>query len=274
MNHQTFDERMRKQVQAESFTPSAHAQQRLQQAMRKGASVMGRNTGRIAWRRIMAYAVVAAMAAAVILVIQPPSDQWNRSAVTSEHLTAPTPIPVTVPEAFFEVSVSNRMLSTKATFSNHTGDIWLIKWNAEPTISAQDTKEPTDLIWLETGITFTDDASWKLAGGWNEQTLATEWDYTAYRVADRMLHWIEGEWLLPGSEGYEEQQMLIEDAFVNGALILSPGDWPDGTSGEMQLVLPDSFQKEHPEMDPLTYYAQKGLLIPEAQGQGVVSAQP
>ncbi|MBP3646427.1 MAG: hypothetical protein J6K55_08375 [Clostridia bacterium] len=274
MNHQTFDERMRKQVQAESFTPSVHAQQRLQQAMRKGAAVMGRNTGRIAWRRIMAYTVVAAMAAAVILVIQPPSDQWNRSAVTSEHLTAPTPIPVTVPEAFFEVSVSNRMLNTKATFSNHTGDIWLIKWNAEPAISAQDMKEPTDLIWLETGITFRDDASWKLAGGWNEQTLETEWDYTAYRVADKMLHWIEGEWLLPGSEGYEEQQMLIEDAFVNGALILSPGDWPDGTSGEMQLVLPDSFQKEHPEMDPLTYYAQKGLLIPDAQGQGVASAHP
>ena len=54
--------------------------------------------------------------------------------------------------------------------------------------------------------------------------------------------------------------MLIEDAFVNGALILAPGDWPEGTSGEMQLVLPDGYQQEHPEMDALTYYMQNGLL--------------
>lgn len=274
MNHQTFDERVCTKAHNESFTPSAEAQQHLRQAMRKGASVMGGKTSRFSWKKAVAYAAVAAMAAAVFLAFQPPADQWNRSVLTSGQEAVATPIPVTIPEAFFETSVSSRMLHTKATFANHTGDIWLIKWNAEPTVSVQQTKEPTDLIWLETGITFTDDTSWKLAGGWNEQTLETEWDYIAYRVADKMLHWIEGEWLLPGSEGYEEQQMLIEDAFVNGALILAPGDWPEGTSGEMQLVLPDSFSREHPEMDALSYYAQKGLLLPEARGQGTTAAQP
>lgn len=271
--NQTFDKRMRKQAQSESFTASARSQQLLKQAMLKGASSMGGKHSGAAWRRILAYTAVAAMAVAVIYMIQPPSDRWSRSAITSEHETIPTPVPVTVPEADFELSVANRMLQAQATFSNHTGDIWLLHWNAEPQVGVQRVKEATDLIWLETGISFTDEASWKLAGGWQEQPVEAEWDYTAYRVADKLLHWVEDEWLLPGSEGYEEQQMLIEDAFVNGALILSPGDWPEGTSGEMQLVLPDSFQKEHPEMDALSYYVQTGILIVEAQGQGVAAAQ-
>jgi len=273
MNHQMFDESMKKRAKAECFSASAQAQQHLQQAMRKGAAHMGAKRGRMAWRRILAYTAVAAMAAAVVLMIQPPADQWNRSAITSEHETVPTPVPVTVPQADFSVSVSNRTLHAQAAFSNHTGDIWLIHWNAEPQLSVQRLSEATDLIWLETGISFTDEASWKLSGGWQAQPVEAEWDYTAYRVAAKLLHWVEGEWLLPGSEGYEQQQMLIEDAFVNGALILSPGEWPEGTSGEMQLVLPDSFQQEHPEMDALSYYVQTGLLVGEAQGQGTAAAQ-
>ena len=273
MNHQAFDAQMKQRAQKEVLTVNAEAQQRFQLAMQAGAQRMNQSRGRISWQRVLAVSAAVAMIAAAFFLIQPPSDQFNRTAVTSDQTIWNTPVPVTVPECTVSLSVSNRMMHAEATLSNHTGDIWLMQWDAQPIRSAQKVAGPTGLIWLETGIAFSDHASWKLTGGWEEQPAQALWTFTGYRVAEKMLHWIEGEWLLPGSEGYDAQQMLIEDAFANGALILAQGDWPEGTSGEMQLVLPDSFQQEHPEMDALSYYVQTGVLIKEAQGQGISTVQ-
>jgi len=273
MDHQAFDARMKQRAQRETFTANADAQQRFQQAIRTGALRMNQHHGRISWQRMLAGLAAAAMIVAAIFLIQPPSDQFKHSAVVADHDLMATPVPVTVPECTVSLSVSNRMMHAEATLSNHTGDIWLMQWNAQPIRSAQKVAGPTGLIWLETDITFSDHASWKLAGGWEEQPEQARWTFTGYRVAEKLLHWIDGEWLLPGNEGYEEQQALIEDAFANGALILAPGDWPEGTSGEMQLVLPDQFQQEHPEMDALSYYVQTGVLVKEAQGQGISTVQ-
>ena len=38
------------------------------------------------------------------------------------------------------------------------------------------------------------------------------------------------------------------------------GDWPEGKSGEMQLVLPDSYRAAYPETDALEYYTKIGAL--------------
>ena len=261
MQHQTFDEKMRLRAQNERFTPSARAQQKLEEAMRKGAIGMAKEERhRQRWPRAAAFAALAAMMLLMVVMERPPNDQWDKRAVLSAQEISATPLPVTVPEGELHMTVENRMLRAEANFSNHTGDIWLIQWNAEPSTSVERISAPTDLIWLETGITFTDTASWKMFSQWEEQSAQSEWGYTGHRVDAKVLHWIEGEWLLPGEEGYEEQQMLIEDAFANGALILAPGDWPEGTSGEMQLVLPDSYQREHPEMDALSYYTLNGML--------------
>lgn len=273
MNHQAFDERMKQRTQKESFTASAEAQKRFQYAVQAGAQHMNQSPAANPWQRWLALSAAVAMIAVFGFFIQPPSDQFSSSAVVSDQNLMPTPVPVTVPECEVSLSVSNRTMQARAKLSNHTGDIWLMQWDAQPSRSAQQLAGPTGLIWLETGITFVDYASWKLTGGWEEQPAQALWTFTGYRVEEKMLHWIEGEWLLPGSEGYEAQQMLIEDAFANGALILAPGDWPEGTSGEMQLVLPDSFQRAHPEMDALSYYVQTGVLVKEAQGQGMVSVQ-
>lgn len=273
MNHQAFDARMKQRAQKEVLTASAEAQQRFQLAMQAGAQRMKQGRGQRSWQRVLAVSTAVAMIAAAIFLIQPPSDQFNRSAVSSDQTIWNTPVPVTVPECTVGITVSNRTLHAEATLSNHTGDIWLMQWEAQPMGNVQKLAGPTGLIWLETGITFTDHASWKLTGGWEEQPAQAQWAFTGYRVEEKLLHWIEGEWLMPGSDGYEEQQMLIEDAFANGALILAPGDWPEGTSGEMQLVLPDRFQQENPSMDALSYYVQSGVLVKAAQGQGIVSEQ-
>ena len=273
MNHHAFDAQMRRKAQQETLTASADSQRRFQQAMQKGATQMNQRSSHPWKLRAAAYAASVMMIAAAIWIIQPPSDRFNRSAVTSEHSVWATTVPVTVPECKVSLSVSNRTLHAEAQLANHTGEIWLIQWNADPGENAHRMQDPTQLIWLETGITLTDQAGWRLSSGWEEQLAQAEWHFKGYRVSAQILHWIEGEWLLPGAEGYAEQQMLIEDAFENGALILAPGDWPEGTSGEMQLVLPDSYQKEHPETDALSYYVQAGLVVLEAQEHGVATVQ-
>lgn len=260
MQNQTFDQRMRQKAQGERWGASAQAQGRLEKAMRKGVQQQKPAAASNGWPRAIAWAAAAAAVVLMIIMIHPPADLTDGSAVLSAVGLGPTPVPVTVPQGTVDFTVENRMLKAQATFSNHTGDIWLIAWSADPSGDVRSVLEPTELIWLETGITFRDHADWRLNGQWTEKAEETKWHFEGYRVAAEVLHWIEGEWLLPGSEGYEEQQMLIEDAFVNGALILAPGDWPEGTSGEMQLVLPDGYQQEHPEMDALTYYMQNGLL--------------
>ncbi len=244
-----FDEQMRLRAQREPLTASPQARKKLAAAMQAG-----RQTTQRTWHRPI-FAAGAALAVVILqlVFIQPPLDPTPQAAILAQPDEMASPVPVTEIEARMELALENRELHATATFANHTGDIWLIRWWAQPECEMQVAHQPTKLIWLETGITFEDCAEWLPM----EQTACSvNWGYEAYRVSASVLHWLDGDWLLPGQEGYEEQQDLIEEAFQTGALILCVGDWPDGTSGEMQLVLPDS-QKG---VDPIPYYVQAGCI--------------
>ena len=117
---------------------------------------------------------------------------------------------------------------------------------------------------LEPGASCTDRAAWPAEG---EE--APAWRYTAYRVAAGVLHWMDGDWLRPGEDGYAAQQELITDAYENGALVLAPGDWENGMAGEMALVLPDAMGN----VSALETYLTAGLLVEESGGEARMGAE-
>ena len=84
-----------------------------------------------------------------------------------------------------------------------------------------------------------------------------------YRVDADVLHWMDGDWLRPGEEGYAAQQALITDAYENGALVLAPGNWENGMAGPMALVLPDALGN----ISSLETYLAAGLIVQESGGE-------
>lgn len=259
MNDRRFDERVRAKTQKEVFTPTLEAEGKLAQAMREGTAEWALQPRKKVVSLRRAAASAAAVAAVLMLVfLQPFSDSklgGERQMTAAQP--AFTPIPVTVPEVFINAMQTGACLDTSAAFSNHTGDIWIIQWNLG--LKRDDHPQrtlPVKTIWLETGITYTDhEPVWYEEGDW-PSPVQVHCRYQAYRVTAKILHWMDGEWLRPGQEGYAEQQSLMEDALAAGAIILYPGDWPEGESGEMTLLLPDSLSQE----DPLAYYAENGML--------------
>ena len=143
-------------------------------------------------------------------------------------------------------------------FFNDTQDIWLVSWSVDT--AADMLESPDELIWLEPGASCTDYAAWPVEG---EQETPT-WQYTAYRVDADVLHWMDGDWLRPGEEGYAAQQALITDAYENGALVLAPGNWENGMAGPMALVLPDALGN----ISSLETYLAAGLIVQESGGSG------
>ena len=79
-----------------------------------------------------------------------------------------------------------------------------------------------------------------------------------------VLHWMDGDWLRPGEDGYAAQQALITDAYENGALVLAPGNWENGMAGPMALVLPDALGN----VSALETYLAAGLIVQESGGAG------
>lgn len=146
----------------------------------------------------------------------------------------------------------------EARFFNDTQDIWLVSWSVD---TASEMLEPPDeLIWLEPGASCVDQAAWPVEGE-QEQPV---WRYTAYRVTADVLHWMDGDWLRPGEDGYAAQQALITDAYENGALVLAPGNWENGMAGPMALVLPDALGN----VSALETYLAAGLIVQESGGAG------
>ena len=146
----------------------------------------------------------------------------------------------------------------EARFFNDTQDIWLVSWSVD---TASEMLEPPDeLIWLEPGASCVDQAAWPVEGE-PEQPV---WRYTAYRVTADVLHWMDGDWLRPGEDGYAAQQALITDAYENGALVLAPGNWENGMAGPMALVLPDALGN----VSALETYLAAGLIVQESGGAG------
>lgn len=268
MKHDAFDESLRRRAREETFEVSAQADARVTRAIRRGMRA-NRKTQRATWAVPMTVAVAACAIAAVVWLTQPITDRTVSIEADFSSRVFETILPLT--NGTEEENEKNSDIATDASaavergvwraearFSNDTEDIYLVSWSVD---GAVDLLEPPDeLIWLEPGASCTDYAAWPVEG---EQETPV-WQYTAYRVTADMLHWMDGDWLRPGEEGYAAQQALITDAYENGALVLAPGDWENGMAGPMALVLPDAMGN----ISPLETYLAAGLVVEESGKTG------
>lgn len=267
-----FDEQLRKMAQEERWTPSAKARAELCQAMRTGAP---HAPGKRRWHLPALAAGLAAAAVLVALAFRPPMDVQTGGLLSTQQqdgfvlADGETPLPVTVPEGKINILSAEKGVSAQATFTNQTADIWLLQWDAQLLADASQTRAAMPLIWLEAGVSFTDQAEWTLSEALPGGQARVEWSYTAYRVTADILQWLDEEWLTPGQEGYEEQQDLIQAAYEARAIILSAGNWPVGSAGEMRLVLPDGCEEE----DVLDYYVRIGALEKAQTHREVVAGE-
>ena len=268
MKHDAFDESLRRRAQEELFEISAEADARVARAIRRGMRV-DRKPQRATWAAPLTAAVAACAIAALVWLTQPITDRTVSIEADFSSQVFETVLPLT--NGTEEEDEKNSDIATDASaavergvwraearFSNDTQDIYLVSWSVD---GAADLLEPPDeLIWLEPGASCTDYAAWPVEG---EQETPV-WRYTAYRVTADMLHWMDGDWLRPGEEGYAAQQALITDAYENGALVLAPGDWENGMAGPMALVLPDAMGNT----SPLETYLAAGLVVEESGKTG------
>ncbi len=262
MKHDPFDEALRSRAQAERFDTSPEADARLERAIRRGLRARPRPT-RLA--PLMAGAA-ACLAAAALWLTQPPADRVSGNAPTAAPARFETVLPLAsgAQEVRSEAhaTVENGVWRAEASFSNGSQEIYLVSWSVDTDETLLEA--PDALIWLEPGASCTDRAAWPAEG---EE--APAWRYTAYRVAAGVLHWMDGDWLRPGEDGYAAQQALITDAYENGALVLAPGDWENGMAGEMALVLPDAMGN----VSALETYLTAGLLVEESGGEARMGAE-
>jgi len=264
-----FDRQMRLKTQKERWTASAEARTQLMRTMETAAGKGPQRAKGTRWSAAVLAAGAACAAIALAALTLPRKDILNEEGALHE------PVNVMVlaqgdkqpirPEAALHVTASEAAICAEAVFRNQTEDIWLLRWSAR--LPGETEYRTSPLIWLETGVQYSDTLEWQRLGQQDEQAVV-EWKYEAYRVTADILHWVDGDWLKPGQEGYEEQQDLLTAAWEARALILSAGDWPDGQAGEMQLVLPDAQMTE----DILAYYLKIGALEEGAAEQEAVSA--
>lgn len=267
MKHTVFDNALRQRAAQEKFDATTRAENTLTRAMHAGRckTQTEKTPGR---RKQWMYASLAAgaacMAALVLLLAQPPADdRHGTSSIVSPAITQTVLSPAqqeyqVAPTVEADARLTLDWARVQATLKNDTQDIWLVKWQAD--MDGLPIEQPDSLIWLEPGAACTDRATWAALNGDFETPRRIDWSYTGYRVVADMLHWIDGDWLTPSQEGYEQQQSLITDAFECDSLILSPGRWENGKAGEMDLVLPDAYLAAHPEQTALAYYLEKGML--------------
>lgn len=295
MKHDAFDEALRRRAQRERLEPPALADERVARAIREGraraaapyagtkkaaAPLTWPDEGRQAPprpRRRAARLVplltgaAACLAAVALWTARTPVDRVRETPSgadpAAQGTAFETVLPLSegedgasalAPQAEAAAAPERGVWRAKARFFNGTQDIWLVSWSVD-TASGM-LEPPDDLIWLEPGASCTDCAAWPAEGVQETPT----WQYTAYRVVADMLHWMDGDWLRPGEEGYAAQQALITDAYENGALVLAPGNWENGMAGPMALVLPDAMGN----VSALETYLAAGLIVQESGGAG------
>lgn len=295
MKHDAFDEALRRRAQRERLEPPAQADDRVARAIREGRaraaaphSGVKDMTETLNWPderqrtppkpRLRAVRLVplltgaaACLAAVALWAVRTPVDRVLQT--TSDAGPAPrrtafeTVLPLSdgengmsglAPQGEAHAVSERGVWRAEARFFNDTQNIWLVSWSVDT--AADMLESPDELIWLEPGASCTDYAAWPVEG---EQETPT-WQYTAYRVDADVLHWMDGDWLRPGEEGYAAQQALITDAYENGALVLAPGNWENGMAGPMALVLPDALGN----ISSLETYLAAGLIVQESGGSG------
>ena len=295
MKHDAFDEALRRRAQRERLEPPAQADDRVARAIREGRARAAaphagtkeaaapliwpgegsqapnrprRRAARLAPLLTGAAVCLAAVAlwgarAPVDRVLETTSDAGPAAQTTGFETVLPLSdgengTSALAPQGEAHAASERGVWRAETRFFNDTQDIWLVSWAVDT--AADMLESPDELIWLEPGASCTDYAAWPVEG---EQETPT-WQYTAYRVDADVLHWMDGDWLRPGEEGYAAQQALITDAYENGALVLAPGNWENGMAGPMALVLPDALGN----ISSLETYLAAGLIVQESGGSG------
>lgn len=242
-----FDRKMRDRAAQEEMQVNAAAEARMADRLYSAPEPKKKKEREI---NILAVpAVLCGVAAALILLLafflQPQTDSTLGVLPSETHL--PQMVPVTQGKLDEKPVVSSDIVFEGDTVRMTTwlenpvdDDIWLIAW--QPLLEGAVQQPVSQLIWLEPGAMCSQTYEWN---GVEAQSATVRWQYTAYRVTAHTLHWMEDE-------------ALLQDAFDAGALILQPGDWPNGQAGEMNLLLPKGQTQ-----DPLSYYIENGMLSAE-----------
>ncbi len=288
MKHTEFDKALRQRAAQETFATTPKGDDVVRRAMHKGraaAAHMPAPRKRHAWEYALLAAGVVCVAALCLVFSQPSVDRQNGVQPVAHPAIVQTTALVAQNEEATLPQVQSRAwwdmwtVRLEAALRNDTQDIWLVQYKA--TVDGYPVQEPAELVWLEPGASCTLSGLWTAGEStdWDETSASMTgltWGYQSYRVTAEMLFWLEGEWLSTSEEGYAEQQALIEDAFQNGAFILSPGEWENGMAGEMHLVLPDSYLFAHPDLSAVEYYTQAGMLqaVEDSTDHGMIPYDP
>ena len=257
-----FDRRMRQKAQGENWQLKQDAQERLGEALdrarmqpskpsRDRASAMGWKLAALPW-------AVVGVIMLLLIPRQDVTDQGLAPQPAQQEISAamqPAAQYARKPDVWFEASYINEEVRVDASFRNDTQDIWIVEWNAK---LQDDDAAAGSLIWLEPGAECEDAIIWQTS----EDAVDVEWQHACWRVTAKVLHWVEGDVLTPGQDGYEDQQSLMKDAMEAGALILAPEEWANGEAGRMRLPMPKGYEKEN----ILQYYFETGALEKPDEG--------
>lgn len=250
-----FDEDMRLRAAKEQAELTPQAQEHFRDAIESARAVMPKPDRATlnGWKLAALPWVAVGVIMLLLIPRQDVTDQGRIAQMPQEEISA-TMTPVTqpqyarAPQVRFDASMLKEEMRVDGNFQNDTQDIWLVGWKAQ--ISG-DHAAVSRLLWLEPGAECEDSVMWQ-----PQEAMEVSWEYTGWRVTAKMLHWVEGDVLTSGAEGYEEQQALMCDAMDAGALILAAGEWENGKAGAMQLPLPEGCGVEN----ALLYYEEKGML--------------
>ena len=258
MKNREWDDALRRRAQDEVWKLTPEAEVRFQAAEARGRREAARPKVEHK-RRVPAFAwlVAAECALALLLILWPARDRVRGPLPAVQDAGSMRPVTqgqqaLSPRVEMYATLLEGQEARVEGSFANETDESWLVEW-----FSQLEGKQPERrLLWLEPGASCEDATAWGTARA--GQTL--QWSYRGYRVTADVLHWLDGDPLAPGDEGYEDQQDLMEEALEADALILAPGDWPNGQAGEMRLPLPDAYLAAHPQESALGYYLEKGMV--------------
>ena len=264
MQADRFDELMKERAQKEAPVVKPETELFFQNAMYKARTRFAyqpeiKKNRRKAWMIV----AVECIAAVVLLLWLPVRDVTRQSVIQrqNDHTTAMQPVTQGVinkgPSVQFDMVYVQNTVTLEGRFENlEDDDTWLVHCQAR--LEQAKEKKPVDyVIMLEPGAECTDQVVWENI---DAQQAQAGWKYTAYRVTADMLYWLDGEALSPSDEDYQDQQLLMQDAFETKALILEAGDWSNGMAGPVRILLPDQYADEHAELSVVDYCVQNGLL--------------
>ena len=266
MKPDRFDELMRNRARQEKITVRHETDLLFQNAMKRARLEAVRQPEPVrkkSSRKVWAIVAAECIAAAILLLLIPVRDVTRQSAIQRQTGQTAAMKPVTQgvinkgPSVRFDMVYLQNTVTLEGRFENlEDDDTWLVQ--CEAMLDQPEQMKPLEyVIMLEPGAECVHQMVWENV---DTQQAKVNWRYTAYRVTADMLYWLDGEALKPTDEDYQDQQLLMQDAFETQALILEAGDWSNGMAGPVRVLLPDQYIDEHAELSVVEYCVQNGLL--------------